>query len=382
MPESPVGAPNAIVNHHLDSETASVREGLERAGWVVNGDQPWRLHWSNGRASGEIYRSLTQSQWVNHFPGIVPLVRKDELHDHLAHADADANRPWRFPRSFSMPDGLASLKAAAQANPDQVWIVKERDGSMGRGMYLVHDLNGFAPDPNTIVQEYIDNPLVFPDWPFKHVLRVYTLITMIEPLTAYVYPEIVVKVTSQAWRPASASLHELARHLTNPTVQIANSDSDDPVQAIDRASFAARLDSVGQSIDEVWSKTCTMIADVLQVFAPTISTLSGVYTASPTSCFELVGFDLMLDEEATPWLLECNMSPALGTRSPAGTTSGDAQRRAKNGAVNDMLAILGLTTHEQRSNEPSERVKEESAHLGRYVPLVVLGETCSTFESG
>ncbi|KAG1647387.1 Tubulin polyglutamylase TTLL6 [Nymphon striatum] len=109
-------------------------------------------------------RALGPHQRVNHYPGIIPLVRKDELHDHLAFANADEGRPWRFPRSFSMPDELDELRAAANADPDRVWIVKERDGSMGRGMYLVHDIEKLEPDPETIVQEYIDDPMVFPDF--------------------------------------------------------------------------------------------------------------------------------------------------------------------------------------------------------------------------
>ncbi|KAG1647388.1 Tubulin polyglutamylase TTLL6 [Nymphon striatum] len=368
------GPPNAVVHHHLDSETQSIRHELTNAGWTLNNDEPWQLHWSNARPSAATYAALGPHQRVNHYPGIIPLVRKDELHDHLAFANADEGRPWRFPRSFSMPDELDELRAAANADPDRVWIVKERDGSMGRGMYLVHDIEKLEPDPETIVQEYIDDPMVFPDVPFKHVLRVYTLITMIDPLTAYAYPELVVKVTSQEWRPAAESIDELARHLTNPTVQMAHSDSNDPVQAIDRATFAQRLDTVGVSMDAVWTDIRTMIADVLQVFAPTISVLSSVFTPRPSSCFELVGFDLMLDSNAMPWLLECNMSPSLGTRSPADSSSGAAQRLAKEGAVAELLDVLGLRSHQLRSHDPIERVREETAALQRYEPLVTLGQ--------
>lgn len=370
---TPGRPPNAVIQHHLDSETESVRSGLTAAGWTLDADGPWQLHWSNARPSAAIYAALGPDQRVNHFPGIVPLVRKDELHDHLAFANAADGRPWDFPRSFSMPDEFDALVQAAAADPDRVWIVKERDGSMGRGMYLVHDVTKLEPDPATIVQRYIDDPLVFPHRPFKHVLRVYTLVTMMEPVTAYVYPEIVVKVTSQQWRPAAESLDELAIHLTNPTVQMAYSSSEDPVQAIGRADFAERLATVGVSMDAVWADIRTMIADVLETFAPTISVLSSVYTPWPSSCFELVGFDLMLDSKATPWLLECNLSPALGTRSPAHTASGAAQRLAKGGAVDGMLNIVGLSSQQLRSHEPAERVEEEMAACGRYEPLLVLG---------
>ena len=32
--------------------------------------------------------------------------------------------------------------------------------------------------------------------------------------------------------------------------------------------------------------------------------------------FEIVGFDIIIDENLNPWIIECNMSPACDTRTP------------------------------------------------------------------
>jgi tubulin polyglutamylase TTLL4 len=54
------------------------------------------------------------------------------------------------------------------------------------------------------------------------------------------------------------------------------------------------------------------------------------------SCFEVYGFDILLDQELKPWLLEVNVSPSLSSSSPL-------DKRIKTQLVADTLTLLGLS---------------------------------------
>lgn len=56
------------------------------------------------------------------------------------------------------------------------------------------------------------------------------------------------------------------------------------------------------------------------------------------NAFELFGFDFLLDNNLSPWLLEVNMSPACKTR---GTQDKDLEK-VKQKMARGMLEILGL----------------------------------------
>lgn len=52
-------------------------------------------------------------------------------------------------------------------------------------------------------------------------------------------------------------------------------------------------------------------------------------------CFELYGFDILIDENLKPWLIEVNVCPSLSSSSPM-------DRKIKHTLITDLLNLIGI----------------------------------------
>ena len=57
-------------------------------------------------------------------------------------------------------------------------------------------------------------------------------------------------------------------------------------------------------------------------------------------CFEIFGYDIMLDHNLKPWLLEVNHTPSFKCGSPL-------DLRIKKGAIKDAMRLLNITLKEK-----------------------------------
>ena len=72
-----------------------------------------------------------------------------------------------------------------------------------------------------------------------------------------------------------------------------------------------------------------------------------------TNCFELFGFDILLDSDLKPWLLEVNLSPSLATDSPL-------DFNIKGNLINDVFNLAGIKRFDRRKeslNKMKHRMK-------------------------
>ena len=59
------------------------------------------------------------------------------------------------------------------------------------------------------------------------------------------------------------------------------------------------------------------------------------------NCFEVLGFDILVDDELKPWLVEINLSPSLNTDSPL-------DLKIKGNMIADLFTLIGIVPLDQR----------------------------------
>lgn len=59
------------------------------------------------------------------------------------------------------------------------------------------------------------------------------------------------------------------------------------------------------------------------------------------NCFELLGYDILIDSDLKPWLMEVNLSPSLATESPL-------DMKIKSQLFLDTLNLICLRKYDRR----------------------------------
>lgn len=154
-----------------------------------------------------------------------------------------------------------------------------------------------------VVQRYIERPLLVDRRKFH--LRVYVL--CVGRLQVYVCKDILALFSLQEY--ASATLSERNAHITNTCVQNPESPEEErrSVQMWDEVIEAIRQEKgadAGVAAESVFGEVCKTVGDVFNAVSPEQTTFMSL-----PNCFELFGFDFLLDEAFHPWFLEANAEP-------------------------------------------------------------------------
>ena len=195
-----------------------------------------------------------------------------------------------------------------------LWIVKPANLSRGRNIKMCDSLSEIkaltddsklkSARPQWIIQKYIESPLLITGRKFD--IRLYVLITSMNPFTLWFYQEYYIRLSPLKY--STADKHTASIHLTNFSVSKYVAVSEDEV-------FKERMLSRSQ-FREYLSQTVGLNAGDL-VESRIKSMLTKMFAGAPmlisprANTFEMLGVDVLIDEDLTPWVLEVNASPSM-----------------------------------------------------------------------
>ena len=307
----------------IGNECLLVKRLLEDNGFIQSmGNEEWTIEWSNGHTKLNNYKKMNKFQKVNHFPRSNELTRKDLLYKNLSKLKElfPGNKFDFIPESYILPNEYAFLKEKMDNNPNQFWIVKPVALCQGKGIFLTQNINEIPNNYSYIASKYINNPFLINKKKFD--LRIYVFVTSIMPLRIYRYNEGLTRFSSNDY---NQNKNDRCAHLTNYAVNKNNKNYVKNMKPFEidynsskwtLASFKQYLKEHNINSELIFDKIDDIVIKTLISSENNLYNAITKYCSFQENCFELYGFDILIDDNLNCWLMEVNLSPNLHFDAP------------------------------------------------------------------
>ena len=297
-----------------------------------------------------LLRRLNKYQRYNHFPICWQLGRKDNLYINYLKMQKKFKDDYNYmPFKYILPQDRDTVQEIMKEynifNIKEIYIVKPLASTHGKGVRIL-------TDPTTvptkgILEKYIYNPHLINRR--KYDMRIYVLVTGFRPLKIYIYDNGIIRFCSEKYTTDAEKLNNNYIHVTNYSVNKALDILRKGEQEIDFEIKWSLLALKGYFLEKkinfepIWKRIKDIvIKTILSVFDLSTPALKS-FKLTSCNLFELYGFDIILDNQLNPWLLEVNINPSLNCDM-------DVDTKVKSKLITDILNIIGLIpfTHDKR----------------------------------
>mmetsp|Transcript_44755 Transcript_44755/g.103521 ORF Transcript_44755/g.103521 Transcript_44755/m.103521 type:complete len:468 (+) Transcript_44755:112-1515(+) len=322
------------------SEFNTIYDVLRSRGWKETEETDWNIFWCDKDWIHSVYDRihLDPHQHVNHFLNHFELTRKDLLVKNMKRMRRACEKDGRLeeaqkynvcPMTFVVPQEYNMFVDEFKKTPGCTWIMKPVGRSQGAGIFLVTKLaqvqqwrptntwdsvprgakkeaeeEDSAPEAY-VVQKYVDDPLLIGGKKFD--IRLYVIVTSYQPLTVYMHRGGFCRFSMTRYSTDKCERGNLGQHLTNVAVQ--KHSGKEAYQRTGAKWDVSRLKSYLLSTVglEVVNR---LFSDIESIILHSLFSVQKVMI-NDKHCFELYGYDILIDTNYKPWLLEVNASPSL-----------------------------------------------------------------------
>ena len=233
--------------------------------------------------------------------------------------------------SFTLPKEREALREKMWNEPGSLWIVKPPGKNNGSGIYVINDpgeIPKTSGDETVLVQRYITRPYLIRRCKFD--LRIYVLLTGLDPLKIYIYEEGLVRFAVNDFSLDPQLIKDNTIHVTNFDVNRKSEkfhfNNEDPTEPEGhkwtltalwkylsseikhgRNKDQVDLFTVWARIEELVIKSilCGLTSIKEELLPGRKKEMKSMY-----NFYKLFGYDIMLDSDREPQLIEINARPA------------------------------------------------------------------------
>ncbi|KAK2143837.1 hypothetical protein LSH36_808g00026 [Paralvinella palmiformis] len=356
-------ASSSRVKYACDLDKSVLVNNFEKRGWLpVGTDDDWNFYWATIQTVRNIFSvengyRLCDDQIINHFPNHYELTRKDLMVKNIKRYRKDLEKEGSplaekdetgryihldfVPVTFMLPADYNLFVEEFRKNPSSTWIMKPCGKARGIGIFLINrlsQLKKWSRDSKTntftaptskdtyVISRYIDNPLLIGGKKFD--LRLYVLVTSFRPLKCYMYKLGFCRFCTVKYNANLNELDNMFVHLTNVSIQ-KHGDDYNQIHGGKWSIHNLRVFLEGTRGKDVADK---LFDEMHWCIVHSLKAVSGVI-ANDRHCFEAYGYDIIIDDNLKPWLIEVNASPSL-------TATTAADRIMKYKLISDVINIV------------------------------------------
>ncbi|KAL4510195.1 hypothetical protein ABPG72_010388 [Tetrahymena utriculariae] len=195
---------------------------------------------------------------------------------------------------------------------DNIWIVKPAGLSRGRGITCYKNLveiidHAKSMELQMIVQKYIENPVLIKQRKFD--IRIWVLVTDWNPLAIWYFDECYIRFSADSY--STKNLSNKFQHLTNNAISKKKAQQGQDDIALQGNMYTQeQLENFFKETEGYNVFQQKIKPQIINIIKWSILSCSDTVESRKNS-MELFGYDIMIDTNFNPWLLEVNTSPSL-----------------------------------------------------------------------
>ena len=302
----------------------------------------------------KIYKGgINKFQKVFRFLNSQYMFQKNTLYKFYLSMKKIYNEDFNFmPETYIFPDDNYTINKKFvnySLDINNLWLVKPSNSSSGKNITILESLADINLE-NYIITRYITNIKLINGK--KYDLRLYALITGLKPLRIYFYKEGLIRIATQNFSLNITSIKDKYVHLTNICINNKNKNYILPNSLIHKnaniwsvAMYKDFLKSFNVNWYTIREKIKDIIIKSIQCIYQELVNENEVKKVNDQSFYNLLGYDILIDDKYSPHLIEINKNPSMAINNVL-------DNKIKTKLFTDTINLIGIVPYSRKTKKP------------------------------